>query len=114
VKSPEASKVQRFSVVQCSDRDAEPFYFAVLLIFMGCRTHQPLTLPAILPTIRGKGTGMVFSSLSSLEDRLSFLEEGFAGFLGVLATEGDAYIGQLVAELLFHVAGLERFYHAAF
>src|SRR5580700_2065115 len=58
---------------------------------------------------------MVWSSpLSSLEDGLPFLEEGFAGFLGVLATKGDANIGQLVAELLFHVAGLERFHHAAF
>ena len=54
------------------------------------------------------------SRLSSLEDGLPFLEEGFTGFLGVLATEGDANIGQLVAELLFHVAGLERFHHAAF
>jgi hypothetical protein len=52
--------------------------------------------------------------LSSLEDGLPFLEERFAGFLGVLATEGDANIGQLVAELLFHVAGLERFHHTAF
>jgi hypothetical protein len=57
---------------------------------------------------------VLVSPLSSLEDGLPFLEEGFAGFLGVLATEGDANIGQLVAELLFHVAGLERFRHAAF
>jgi hypothetical protein len=57
---------------------------------------------------------VLVSPLSSLEDGLPFLEEGFAGFLGVLAIEGDANIGQLVAELLFHVAGLERFHHAAF
>jgi hypothetical protein len=43
--------------------------------------------------------------LPSLEDGLPLLEESFAGFLGVLATEGDANIGQLVAELLFHVTG---------
>ena len=57
---------------------------------------------------------VLVSPLSSLEDGLAFLEEGFAGFLGVLATEGDANIGQFVAELLFHVAGFERLHHAAF
>lgn len=57
---------------------------------------------------------VLVSPLSSLEDGLPFLEEGFAGFLGVLATEGDTNIRQLVAELLFHVASLERFHHAAF
>ena len=57
---------------------------------------------------------VLVSPLSSLEGGLPFLEEGFAGFLGVLATEGDANIGQLVAELLLQVAGLERFHHTAF
>ena len=57
---------------------------------------------------------VLVSPLSSHEDGLAFLEEGFAGFLGVLAAEGDANIGQFVAELLFHVAGLERFHHTAF
>jgi len=56
---------------------------------------------------------VLVSPLSSHEDGLAFLEEGFAGFLGVLAAEGDANIGQLVAELLFQVVGLERFHHAA-
>jgi hypothetical protein len=36
----------------------------------------------------GKAPSWFLSSLSSLEEGLPFLEEGFAGFLGVLATEG--------------------------
>lgn len=78
----------------------------LVLLSPGLRAH-----PALSKQLHVRSW---FSPLFSLEDGLPFLEEGFAGFLGVLATEGDANIGQLVAELLLHVAGLERFHHAAF
>jgi hypothetical protein len=63
-----------------------------------------------LTLVIGTGAKVV---LSSLEDGLAFFEEGLARFLCVLAAEGDANIGQLVAELLFHVARLQGLHHAA-
>ena len=50
----------------------------------------------------------------ALEDGLALLEESLPRLLGVLTGEGAPDIGQLVAELLLHVGGFQRFHQAPF